>query len=421
MRTIKFILLPILGIIAAVIAFRMAAPFEDTLNRPYLGEEDARALFTWGTKWGEVNRIAFGALLCGPFAVVLSLGRRSGLHVLFAGIIGTVLGGFVNFITDSGADLIGIAINTKRGGAGPIVAMFAWCVLVPLGIAFTLVVAQGITRQRIHRAKVALKYAIGASIAVQLCGGMLASQDAGGDVINLQSQVPVWRMVEIAVGLAFGLTILVADEYIRAGTIRLMHGKNEFVDWSLDHAVSQIGSAEGCEIYIRGFKGVEPVHAAIVRQGDRFVLDPKAPTRVNGVIVGQTTLNSTDEITIGDAKLIFTSNAAYAYAAGPPTPIYLGNAPHPKVLQDAFGRQVPLSPGRYGAGSAMSNPICLHFDPQVSPTHAEIIVTDISITVIDLQSTIGTRINGVAITAPTSLHPGDTLEIGSTRFTFLRS
>src|ERR1019366_8562538 len=106
MRTLKCILLPILGVVAAVLAFRIAASFEGTLTRPWLGEDDPRALFTWGTTWGEANRIAFGALLCGPFAVVLALGRRSVLHVVIAGVIGAILGAIINFATDSGADLI---------------------------------------------------------------------------------------------------------------------------------------------------------------------------------------------------------------------------------------------------------------------------------------------------------------------------
>lgn len=464
MRTLKFILLPLLGIIAAVIAFRIAAPFEGTLNRPDLGD-DPRALFTYGTKWGEANRLAFGALLCGPFAVVLALGRRSVLHVLLAGIIGSVLGALVNFVTDSGADIIGIAVSSKRAGAGPFVGMAAWCLLVPLGVGFTLVMAQGPTAQRIRRAVVAFKWAAATSFVVQLVGGMVVAQDAGGE-INLQSQIPAWRMVEIAVGLAFGLTILAADEYIRTGTIRLLHGRNEYVDWSLDYPINRIGSAEGCEIYVRGFKGVAPLHAQIVNQGSQFVLQASSPTQVNGASVTQATLKSSDVIAVGDAQLVFTSNMGFPYFSATSTqppgaqqsvvqqpsngpqslgqqaypqqpygqnpmpqqpylpqapgqqPIYTAAPPQPR-LQDAFGRQIPLSPGRYGMGQSPNNAFCFQHDPQVSPMHAEMLVTDQGITVTDLHSAIGTLVNGVRISGPTPLRPGDTVDIGASRFTYL--
>lgn len=440
MRSLKFILLPLLGIAAAIIAFRLAAPFEGSLNRSDVGADDARALFTYGTKWGEVNRLAFGALLCGPFAIVLALGRRSAIHVAFAGLVGSVLGALVNFITDSGADLIGIAVQEKRAGAGPFIGMLAWCLLVPLGIAFTLVMAQGPTTQRIRRAFIAFKWAAACSFVVQIIGGMVLAQDAGG-TINMASQIPAWRMVEIAVGIAFGVTILAADEYIRTGTIRLMHGKNEYADWSLDHAVSRIGSAEGCEIYVRGYRGVDPVHAQIVAQGSQFVLEPIGSTQVNGAVAGRTTLSSGDVITVGEAQLVFLSNTgrvpvssqrpqglyapASAQQAGyAPTPmqqpIYIAAPLQPKVLQDAFGRQIPLAPGRYGMGQSPNNAFCFQHDPSVSPMHAEMTVSDAGILVMDLHSATGTMINGMRIAAPTALNPGDTLVIGSSRFTYLR-
>ncbi len=418
MRIIKYILLPILGILAAIIAFRLAAPYEFTLNRPNMNPDDPRAVFTWGTKWGEVNRIAFGALLCGPLAVVLALGRRSALNLIIAGVIGTVLGGVVNFATDSAADIIGITLDTKRAGGGPLVAMLAWCVLVPAGIALTLVLAQGPTFQRIRRAVYALKYAIIASVAVQFCGGALAAQEAEG-AVNLQSQIPVWRMVEIAVGLAFGVTILAADEFWRVGTVRLLHGKNEYVDWSLDHAVTRLGSAEGCEVYVRGFQGVEAVHALIIKQKDHFILDPRAPTLVNGAAVGQTTLASRDVITVGNAQLVFSTSSVGAYSYAPAKPIYLTGQAHSKVLQDGAGRQIPLMPGRYGVGTDMTNAFCLQFDQLVAPNHAEIIVSDTGITVTDLRSATGTKRNGTPIHAPTTLNIGDTLEIGVSKFTYI--
>jgi pSer/pThr/pTyr-binding forkhead associated (FHA) protein len=68
----------------------------------------------------------------------------------------------------------------------------------------------------------------------------------------------------------------------------------------------------------------------------------------------------------------------------------------------------------------MTNPICLYLDQQVSATHAEVIVTDTGITVTDLRSATGTKVNGAPIAALTPLRPGDVIEIGASRFTFVR-
>ena len=400
-------------------AFHLAAPYENTLSHFNMGTEDPRQLYTYGTKWGEVNRIAFGALLCGPFAVVLTMGRLSVTRVIASGVLGAAVGAFVNFITDSSADLIGIALSSRSPGFGSLMAMLAWCVLVPIGVGLTLVIAQGVTAQRIRRAQFAVKCAAVACFAVQMIGGMMAVQDTNGEV-NLQSQVPVWRMVEIAVGLTFGVTILIADEWVRKGTIRLLHGRNEYVDWSLDHAINRIGSGEGSEIYVRGFSDVLADHAQIVVQGDQFILEAKGPVLLNNRQISRVPLNTQDVIAVGSAQLVFRIHGA-ASSAIQPTPITMvPSIADARVLQDAFGQQISLVPGRYGVGRDATNAICLYTDPQVAPAHAELVASPSDLVVTDLQSGTGTRVNGRKITAATQLRRGDVVEFGTTRFSCIR-
>jgi len=272
----------------------------------------------------------------------------------------------------------------------------------------------------------------------------VAAQNGGEP--DLQAQIPVWRLVEIAVGVAFGVTMIIADEYVRVGTIRLIHGRNEYVDWSLDYTVSRIGSAEGCEIYIRGMNGVEPVHALIVQQAGLFILDAKSQTLVNGRAMTQVALNSGDEISVGDAKLVFSlgvpshwsqipfmSQPQPQYPTPVPSPLTLSASPLPSqpiympaapqqatILQDAFGQQISLPPGRYSIGRDKTNALCLYNDPQVSPSHAEIFVTPTTVTIVDNGSATGTRVNGAPVSHPVALHPGDTLEFGASRFTYVR-
>ena len=295
--------------LAAIIAFKLAQPYESTLAWPGLSRDDPRTLFTYGTKWGAVNRIAFGALICGSFSVALSLGRRSVPRVAFAGVLGAAIGGLFNFVTDSSADLIGLAASSQSVEFGSLLAMLSWCILVPIGIAFAITLALGLTAERVKRAMFAVKWAAVASFCVQMIGGMAASVDAPSESA-MQAQVPVWRLVEIAVGIAFGITVLIADEWVRAATIRLMHGKNEYRDWSIDNVVTRIGSAEGCEIPLFGFQGIEPVHLVVVRQGNQFIIEAKDSTLLNGQPVTQATLNSGDTISVGNAQLVFTLGAS---------------------------------------------------------------------------------------------------------------
>ena len=443
MRSIKFILLPILGVLAAIIAFKLAGPFEGTLSRPDLGPDDPRALFTYGTRWGDVNRIAFGALVCGPFAVVLTLGRRSPLRVIFAGILGAALGGLVNFVTDSGSDMFGLFLSGKSAEFGSLMAMFAWCALVPLGIALSITVALGVTPERLRRALYSAKWASIASFYVQIVGGFLGAPDPSSENL-LQSQIPVWRLVEIAVGIALGVTILIADEWIRVASIRQLHGRNEFRDWSIDHAVTHIGSAEGCEIPLFGLNGVEPVHAIIVRQATQFQLEARGHTLLNGHPVTTASLQSGDQITIANVVLVFTAqggfyrpvstrNPSIPIALQNPNPIFIPQpqatpyqpvgvaTSHPsptKMLVDGHGQRLPLALGRYGVGRENTNPICLYNDSQVAPNHAVIMVSDVGIEVVDLGAPTGTKINGTRISGLVALKLGDTVEFGSTRFTY---
>jgi len=423
--------LPLLGVLAAIAAFRISAPFEATLNRG-LSLTDPRALFTYGTMWGEVNRIAFGALICGPFVFALSLGRRSWPRTVAAGLIATVLGGFVNHCTDSGSDMLGITVSSRVPFLGSVVATVAWCVLVPLGFAFTICLSLGVTQQRVRRAWFATLVAAIGSFIAQNVGALFASTHSftqtittsmlnGGPVDLLRPQLPAWQAAEIGVGLVLGFTMAFGDEIVRRGTLRLVLGRNEFRDWSLDYATTRIGSAEGCEVPLFGRQGVEKVHAVVTRQGEVFNFSPFAPCFVNGAPATQVMLRPGDTIQMGDATLIFYGPGR----AGVPAPSQTQAAPllarefgvpiH--VLLDSVGTPVRLGPGRYIVGRDDDVAICLRHDSTVSRRHAEVVVTPAEVQVVELGSTNGTRINGARLTGGAPLRPGDVIEFGSSRFT----
>ncbi len=84
----------------------------------------------------------------------------------------------------------------------------------------------------------------------------------------------------------------------------------------------------------------------------------------------------------------------------------------PKVRKGssfAIGHEVLL-------GRADSCTIGLPDDTFASTLHARVYTVDSGVWVEDLGSTNGTHVNGTRIDAPTVLHPGDRLQVGSTIF-----
>jgi pSer/pThr/pTyr-binding forkhead associated (FHA) protein len=422
MRFGRYVLLAFIGGLAAILAFRLSAPFESSLDRSHLVSTDPTSLYTFGTEWATVNHFAFGALICGPFCFVLSLGRRSMGQAALAGVVGTVVGALVNSITDSGSDLIGIEISKSIGSVGNLVASLAWCVLVPAGIATTIAISMGVTRQRVQRAIFATKIAAVASFGAQILG-MFSSGLVAEGAETLRSQIPVWRMEEIAVGVVIGLTIAFADQVARTGSLRLIHGRNEFRDWSLDHTFNRIGKAESCEVPVFGFQGVEPVHATVVRQGTIFFLDPVAPTLINSRAAGRVTLSHGDTIGVGTAQFVFYVRDFVQPRLTSPPSTWQEQPPTPspaRLLLEATGQEMRLPPGRYGVGRDSVNAICIDNDSSISRLHAEVLVGGSSLTVIDLGSTNGTRLNGVRFTGQTLVNPGDVVEFGLAKFIYFR-
>ncbi|MCS7300417.1 MAG: FHA domain-containing protein, partial [Fimbriimonadales bacterium] len=67
-------------------------------------------------------------------------------------------------------------------------------------------------------------------------------------------------------------------------------------------------------------------------------------------------------------------------------------------------------------GREAIHPIALVNDMGVSRTHAQITRQGDQTLIEDLGSTNGTYVNGIRITAPTPIKPGDTLQLGASLF-----
>jgi hypothetical protein len=74
-------------------------------------------------------------------------------------------------------------------------------------------------------------------------------------------------------------------------------------------------------------------------------------------------------------------------------------------------QELDLRPGRIALGRAAECPISFE-DPLVSRHHAEIVVSELGVRLIDLDSRNGVRVNGVRITEPTTLQANDRIRLG---------
>jgi len=74
-------------------------------------------------------------------------------------------------------------------------------------------------------------------------------------------------------------------------------------------------------------------------------------------------------------------------------------------------QELDLRPGRIALGRAAECPISFD-DPLVSRQHAEIVVSEMGVRLVDLDSRNGVRVNGVRITEPITLQPNDRIRLG---------
>jgi len=100
---------------------------------------------------------------------------------------------------------------------------------------------------------------------------------------------------------------------------------------------------------------------------------------------------------------------ATVIAAGPATRIVATQGPY-------AGQAFELTGDLMTIGREASHAIALVNDMGVSRTHAQIVRQGDQTLIEDLGSTNGTYVNGVRISAPTPIKPGDTLQLGASLF-----
>jgi pSer/pThr/pTyr-binding forkhead associated (FHA) protein/predicted outer membrane lipoprotein len=451
-RGLKYLLLPIMGALAALLSFACAWPFMKGLFRD-IGSKDPSSNFTYGTTFGLVQSLVMGSVLSGTFCLILESGRRKPLVVLRIALVGAVIGGILTTCANNVSDLIGIEINKATGTkGGTSLAYFAWIILVPASYAFSIAVALGLTKERVRRAFFSVLIAVPVGFAANfvasfLAVGWLMTQIGSFSSLDLNTAskdlnalmwrtvVNVWMVTEVANGVVIGLTTFIADKMVRRGSLRQIFGRKEQKDWSLDYAMNRIGSGE-VEIRLRGHSGVELVHACVFRQGHQFVFDSQhAPSLVNGYPASQVLLNHGDQIQIGDAVLFFEignaplrvpvdtrPSAQYIPQSPPQVEQQLSTAvatPVPIIsayLVDLGGVRTLLTSQPTTIGREGQHTILLNSNKSVSRNHASLVFDGERVTVTDLGSSNGTFVNRNRINSQTEIQNGDKIAFGFAQY-----
>lgn len=104
-----------------------------------------------------------------------------------------------------------------------------------------------------------------------------------------------------------------------------------------------------------------------------------------------------------------TSTSPGALRTGPDHP--------PAVLTLPGGQRIELHEGRYVLGRQLENDIVVN-DSNVSRRHAEFVSSGGVVTVRDLGSTNGTKVNGVLVSGEQHLEHGDVINFGTAQVTF---
>ena len=211
--------------------------------------------------------------------------------------------------------------------------------------------------------------------------------------------------------------------------LRVESGPNAGQTFTLDSAGTTIGRQDGNTIVLDDGR-LSRQHARIDFGAGGLTLTDLGSangTRINGQRVsGTQPLRSGDQLQLGETTIVVEGGAtatSEAKAVAPIHPAAAATTPltpmsgemTPRLILEGAGRSFPIDRASTVIGRQAGSGITLP-DTQASRQHARIDVRSGQLTVTDLGSANGTRVNGAPINAPTTLRDGDQLQIGTSLF-----
>jgi pSer/pThr/pTyr-binding forkhead associated (FHA) protein len=182
-----------------------------------------------------------------------------------------------------------------------------------------------------------------------------------------------------------------------------------------------IGRNEGNTIRLTE-RNVSRSHARLLKRNGSYLIEDLGS--YNGITVNGERLDAKaelaagDQLGIGDYDLVFHSDvAAMANTIPPPKP---RSQPPPRLVvlsEPAAGAEFTLTKPAVRIGRDERLDIWINHK-SISHEHAEVQVNDGKVTVFDLESANGMRVNGIDVSRAV-LEAGDVFELGEVRFRFL--
>ncbi len=192
-----------------------------------------------------------------------------------------------SLVVDNYSMLSGTALMLSRGTG--------WVII---GICLTII--EGVRSRSFRRVFVGLLGGIS--------GGLL-----GG--ITLQAMLTTFpgNSIALLVGLVlFGFSLAffytVFEHQFSAGTLKLLNGRLKGKEYHLVRNRMTIGSADYCDIVLKDYRGVMPLHAVLVIKKGKVALSPgpeKAPILVNDGPLKDAALRREDVFALGSARFMY--------------------------------------------------------------------------------------------------------------------
>jgi hypothetical protein len=262
-----------------------------------------------GSTWGLFLKDALIGALVG-LVVGAALGAYDGLFASRSTkrlLKGLLLGGLVGL----GGGMFGLILGEAiflLGGGGVWPRALGWALFGALVGS-----AQGVSQLSLAK--------IGYGILGGLLGGLIGGSTY--ERLSVLLQTFVSRELGLSVGGAIGLTVLgvfigglvgLVEVVLRTAWLRCTRGILEGQTITLDPRKREqvLGKADDCDIVIPGDPDVLPHHAAILRKGDDYIVEPRdGPALVRGTReyapVDSHTLEHKDRLQLGKTRFTFLS------------------------------------------------------------------------------------------------------------------